>query len=132
MIKIFTLLLINGLIFTIVPGYAMNLEGNTDLLRKNFMKASFRGSNLRNADLMGQNLSEVDFRDTDISGSNLIGTILANAKMNSNTKFSGARGWAGTIQIKAGKEMLNLHALSGEEISVTKEWLIGQGVIFQD
>lgn len=128
----FRISLISGLLLSVPSGFAMSFEGNIDLLSKQFMKTSFHGSCLRGTSLIAQNLSEVDFRDADISGANLIGTILTNAKMNSNTKFSGATGWVGTIKIEPGKQKPGLHALSGEEISVTKEWLMGQGVIFEE
>lgn len=132
MMKMHRILLTICLLLSIPSGYAMIFEGNTGLLGTKFMKANFQGSSLRDASLVGQNLSEVDFRDADISGANLKGTILTKVKMNSNTKFSGATGWVGLIKIEPGKQKPSLHAVSGQEIVVTKEWLIGQGVIFEE
>lgn len=125
------ILFTSALITCISSSYAMNFEGNIELINKQFMKIDFKGANLQNVNFFGQNLSEVNFCNADISQTNLIGTILTNAKMNNNTKFSGAKAWSGTIRIEQGKDRPNLY-LTGMEIEVTKEWLINQGVIFEN
>lgn len=128
----FKIILFTSVLITCISSsYTMNFEGNIELINKQFMKIDFEGANLQNVDFAGQNLSKVNFCNADISQTNLIGTILTNAKMNNNTKFSGAKGWSGTIRIEAGENKPTLY-LTGMEIEITKEWLINQGVIFEN
>lgn len=139
--KKFRIFLICSSLLSILPSYTMNFEGNTDLLAKQFMGTSFRGGDLQGTSLVGQNLSEVDFRDTNLSGANLIGTVLINAKMNDGTSFSEAIGWEGTLRIApgnksgvhhTGKILPTISPVTGKQIKITKEWLIKQGVIFEN